>query len=409
MNRFITPRCLYSSFSTQPSPLEQLQASLHDELTSRPATVYRSIMPNETKDLIDIAFAGTLPPDCLSPGFSIDRHFSMRNGKLHPIVTQGYHVAYFPPRITDADLLADGTDKLQWPGHPFVRRVWAGGSVVFHPHFQRILRGNVPSTLTEDITGVRVTGTEGNEKIWVTVRRKLWQRTPKEDTLMLSDTSGTDTDHVVETRNLVFMRERTEELDTTKETRIVKRNSPSQLLSEFAKSSKAIHTPDYSISITPTRHLLFRWSAITFNAHRIHLDPEYCREMEGYRNMLVHGPLCLFLMLRVLRSQLHVSQDEMIMSIDYKNLAPLYVDEPMKICIKKDENREDRYAVWIEGKDGGYAVKGTAVIGKQITKENKHGSNKQAKKKVAQEKSLPSGDGIASPETLHKEAPEDEL
>merc|ERR1712093_414832 len=43
---------------------------------------------------------------------------------------------------------------------------------------------------------------------------------------------------------------------------------------------------------------------ISFNAHRIHLDPQYTREVEGHRHLLVHGPLTLVLMLSVLRSQI---------------------------------------------------------------------------------------------------------
>lgn len=49
----------------------------------------------------------------------------------------------------------------------------------------------------------------------------------------------------------------------------------------------------------------------------------------------------------------------MIGRLDYRNLAPLYVDEEMKICVKRNE---DKFDVWIEGREGGYAVKGTAVV-----------------------------------------------
>ena len=114
--------------------------------------------------------------------------------------------------------------------------------------------------------------------------------------------------------------------------------------------------------LTPTPSLLFRFSALTFNAHAIHLDPQYCREVEGHRNLLVHGPLTLVLMLSVLRSQL--KDGEMVLKYEYRNLAPLYVDEPLRVCIRKDRANDLKYVVWIEGKDGGYAVKGSAVIGK---------------------------------------------
>lgn len=57
----------------------------------------------------------------------------------------------------------------------------------------------------------------------------------------------------------------------------------------------------------------------------------------------------------------------MVLRFDYRNLAPLYANEELKICIKKDTDKEDRYDVWIEGKEGGYAVKGSAVVGQVDT------------------------------------------
>lgn len=47
----------------------------------------------------------------------------------------------------------------------------------------------------------------------------------------------------------------------------------------------------FSRSYTPTSTTLFRYSALTFNGHRIHYDADYCREQEGYRNLVIHGPL----------------------------------------------------------------------------------------------------------------------
>jgi hydroxyacyl-ACP dehydratase HTD2-like protein with hotdog domain len=123
----------------------------------------------------------------------------------------------------------------------------------------------------------------------------------------------------------------------------------------------AAHEPDFSVSMTPTQQLLFRFSALSFNAHGIHLDPQYTREVEGHRNLLVHGPLSLVLMLSVLRSQ--VKEQEMIYTFDYRNLAPLYANEEMRICVRKDRENESKFDVWIEGSGGGYAVKGSALLG----------------------------------------------
>lgn len=51
----------------------------------------------------------------------------------------------------------------------------------------------------------------------------------------------------------------------------------------------------------------------------------------------------------------------MVKRIEYRNLAPLYVDEEMKICFRRSK-KEDQASVWIENKDGGIAVKGTVEL-----------------------------------------------
>lgn len=53
------------------------------------------------------------------------------------------------------------------------------------------------------------------------------------------------------------------------------------------KPLSASHTKSY----TPTSTMLFRYSALTFNGHRIHYDMDYCREVEGYQSLVIHGPL----------------------------------------------------------------------------------------------------------------------
>lgn len=137
------------------------------------------------------------------------------------------------------------------------------------------------------------------------------------------------------------------------------------LQSEAANRSGAIKAPTnpkFRYQIKPTRALLFRFSALTFNAHLIHLDKDYTRDVEGYRNLLVHGPLTLTLLLTALCHHLH-GTGLTISDIDYKNLAPLYVEEELAICGKPKPTRDNAWDVWIEAGDGGAAVRGTAHVG----------------------------------------------
>lgn len=51
------------------------------------------------------------------------------------------------------------------------------------------------------------------------------------------------------------------------------------------------HSAQFTRTYTPTSTTLFRYSALTFNGHRIHYDADYCRKTEGYQNLVIHGPL----------------------------------------------------------------------------------------------------------------------
>jgi hydroxyacyl-ACP dehydratase HTD2-like protein with hotdog domain len=117
----------------------------------------------------------------------------------------------------------------------------------------------------------------------------------------------------------------------------------------------AQNEPQFSYTLTPTATLLFRYSALTFNAHAIHLDPLYCRTVEGHRDLLVHGPLTFTLLTTMLNKQIG---NKSIDSIEYRNLAPLYANEPLKLCGRRVD--ESKYEIWAETPDGGIAVKGTA-------------------------------------------------
>jgi hypothetical protein len=122
---------------------------------------------------------------------------------------------------------------------------------------------------------------------------------------------------------------------------------------------------------------LFRYSALTFNAHLIHLDREYARNVEGHRNLLVHGPLSLTLMLQAMTGYFreNFKGQRSLESINYRNLAPLYCDEEMRICCLKKKSFDDAdvYDVWIEGPTGGVAVKGTLRATTRPPKDSERG------------------------------------
>ncbi|KAF7554651.1 hypothetical protein G7046_g6756 [Stylonectria norvegica] len=119
------------------------------------------------------------------------------------------------------------------------------------------------------------------------------------------------------------------------------------------------HAPTHRTTLTPSQTHLFHFSALTFNAHAIHLDPLYARHVDGHRGLLVHGPLTLALMLRVLAA--HIGDQVDVKKIVYRNHAPLYVDEPLTVCLRQGQGR--KWEVWVEGPEGGLAVRGSADVG----------------------------------------------
>lgn len=257
------------------------------------------------------------------------------NRKFMP---QPYHLVYFNPATPLSSLFPDGTDPLHSPGAPFTRRMWAGGDISFDDHLS--YKASSLFRCIESITDIEIKGNEGDEKILVTIRRRIGYMAKN------GPQNSTGIDPVTENRQLVFLRERPRPFDIT---------APASKIINHPHRSEARHT------LIPSPALLFRFSALTFNAHAIHLDKKYCQEVEGYRNLLVHGPLTIVLMLQYLTGHLlqrlrkAISNDRVITSVTYRNLAPLYAEEKMTLCLRQKD--EHMWETWIEGPDGGLAVK----------------------------------------------------
>ncbi|KAL9601877.1 MAG: hypothetical protein Q9219_002230 [cf. Caloplaca sp. 3 TL-2023] len=241
-------------------------------------------------------------------------------------IPPGHHLVYLPPLTPLSSLCSDGTDPLHSPGAPFTRRLWAGGDIDFQ---SQSLRTHCRLRCDESITDVQIKGRQGGEKIYVNIERQVWLEGRTAATLKLT-----------ENRKLVFLREQS---------------------NPIRDPIKSPYEAEASYTLTPSPSLLFRFSALTFNAHRIHLDLAYCRETEGHRNLVVHGPLSLVLMLQLVRDHLRSrpGQRERISRIEYRCLAPLYAEEEMTVCLRRKAS--NLYDVWIEGPDGGLAVKGTVT------------------------------------------------
>jgi len=102
--------------------------------------------------------------------------------------------------------------------------------------------------------------------------------------------------------------------------------------------------------LTPDARLLFRYSALTFNTHRIHYDAPYASAVERYRGLVVHGPLTASLLIQLASSELGENR---LRRFSFRGLSPAIADEELHLVMRKTEN--------------GYQLGAFASDGRQIT------------------------------------------
>src|SRR3954451_20026291 len=85
-------------------------------------------------------------------------------------------------------------------------------------------------------------------------------------------------------------------------------------------------TGDWSLSLDPDAHMLFRFSALTYNTHRIHYDQEYVTAVEGYPGLVVHGPLLALLLLELPR---RFSPARAVAGFEYRLRQPYFAGRPV--------------------------------------------------------------------------------
>ncbi len=111
----------------------------------------------------------------------------------------------------------------------------------------------------------------------------------------------------------------------------------------------------WSQTINPDTTLLFRYSALTFNGHRIHYDQAYARDEEGYPNLVVHGPLTATLLQRFAVEQ---GGGRMLAHFNFRGVSPLFVDRAFQI--EGREADDGSLTLWARGPQGELAMSATA-------------------------------------------------
>lgn len=206
-----------------------------------------------------------------------------------------WHWLYFLPLYRQSDVGADGHAKRGafLPPVPLPRRMWAGSQFQFHAPLQ--IGDDVTRTSTID----NVSAKEGRtgQLVFVKVRHELRRRGEQDVAL-------------TEFHDIVYR--------------------------DAALPGAAEPTPvaapaggQWERKVVPDDVLLFRYSALTFNGHRIHYDRRYVTEVEGYPGLVVHGPLVATLLLDLLRENVPGAD---VASFEFRALRPVFDIHHFFLC-----------------------------------------------------------------------------
>lgn len=237
-----------------------------------------------------------------------------------------YHLVYFTPAFLEGELGADGTDVSYNPEPPFTRRMWAGGEVQWprgadgKPNPLRVGQ-EVQETTRVLSAEPKIIRKTGDEMIVVGVEKEF------------RNEHGVA---VIDRRNWVF------------------RKALNLASSPVSASPSSVHLPALPASCststvgkTHTRTLrqtavtLFRFSALTFNPHKIHYSTPWARDVEGHKDIVVHGPLNLISILDLWRdTRADSATDSSLLlpeSISYRATSPLYAEETYRIVLDEEQ------------------------------------------------------------------------
>jgi 3-methylfumaryl-CoA hydratase len=231
-----------------------------------------------------------------------------------------WHWLYFLPTHRQSELGEDGHAKRGGflPPVPLPRRMWAGGRLQWHAPLK------VGDALTRTSTIASVTHKSGRsgELVFVLVRHEV------------ANGAG---------------------LALTEEHDIVYREAP-RAGDPVPEPTLAPRDAAWQRRIAPDPVLLFRYSALTFNGHRIHYDHPYVTQVEGYPGLVVHGPLIATLLVDLVRREL---PDARLKSFSFRAVRPIFDTAPFTLCGRPDGKTVE---LWAQDANGFLCIQATAEL-----------------------------------------------
>lgn len=258
------------------------------------------------------------PIAALAATLDIEAPYPQVGDLLRPL----WHWLYFLPFARESELGPDGHPKRGGflPPVELPRRMWAGGRVEFH----RPLRVGESITRTSRIADVKFKEGRSGRLVFVLVRHEI---------------AVAEEPVLTEEHDIVYRDER--------------RAGDPEPAPQIAPSDAA-----WERIVRPDDVLLFRYSALTFNGHRIHYDRRYATQVEGYPGLVVHGPLIATLLVELVRSNLPAA---IVTHFEFRAVSPIFDTGSFSVC-GKTEDDGTTVRLWAKNSMGALAMTATAKI-----------------------------------------------
>lgn len=268
-----------------------------------------------TEQVNDLVTA--VPVQALAATLDLDNGSALLEQPLRPC----WHWLYFLPLHRQSLIGSDGHPMRGGflPPVPLPRRMWAGSQL----RFEAPLHVGQSVSRTSRIGDVRLKEGRTGPLVFVQVHHEIG--------------SG-DQICIRETHDIVY------------------RDMPAPGEAPAAGKPAPVEA-DWSREIVPDDVLLFRYSALTFNGHRIHYDRRYVTGVEGYPGLVVHGPLIATLLLDLLARNL---PDARVLAFSFKAMKPIFDIAPFQVRGRLEGGHTVH--LWAVTPDGDTAMEATAQI-----------------------------------------------
>lgn len=233
-----------------------------------------------------------------------------------------WHWLYFLQGLAPAELGPDSHPARGGflPPVPLANRMWAGGQL----DFDGVLKLGAAVRKRSQVVAVDHKRGRSGDLVFVTVRHEV-----------LHDGRAV----ITERHDIVF-----------------KDPSPPQAAAAVTERPRPL--PIDTEHFTPNSTTLFRYSALTFNGHRIHYDVDYCREVEGYQSLVIHGPLNATLLAGLAQRV----RGQPLRRFEYRGLRPALLGQTLQLEAATDPADATRLMLSVVLADGTTAMQAIAAF-----------------------------------------------